>query len=105
MARTSSSGTLSLAYATPHPRAGAPRPAFARRAGVRLSDVVAIVAAAIGWLVLGCTGLLWAIAFTADQRPLAVALAVWVLGFVAPSVLATLVAYRLEEQVDDRTDE
>lgn len=41
--------------------------------------------------------MVWAIAFTADQHSLALALAVWVLGFVAPSVLATIVAYRLDE--------
>ena len=103
MARTSGSGTLSLAYAHPNP----PRPAphASRGPRVQLRDLSAMVVGAIGWLVLGCGGLLWAIAFTADQRSLTIALAVWVLGFVAPSVLATVVAYRLEEQGLARDDD
>lgn len=105
MAETSSSGALSLAYANDHaPRAAARRPSMRRRrVGRRV--IVAMVAGALGWLVVGCSGLLWAIAFTADQRSLAIALAVWVLGFVAPSVLATLIAYRLEEEGLARDDD
>lgn len=98
MAHNSSS--LSLAYANPHPparvlrRAGTPR----RDPRVRPDVIVAIVVAAIGWLLLGCSGLLWTIAFTVDPQPLALALLVWVLAFVAPSVIATAIAYRLEEE-------
>jgi hypothetical protein len=95
---------LSLAYANPGP----PRRRATALRGVprvRVRVIVGIVVAAIGWLLLGCSGLLWAIAFTADQRSLAIALAVWVLGFVAPSVLATVIAYRLEETAVDSPDE
>jgi hypothetical protein len=109
MARTSNTGALSLAYANPNPHRARARTTPVRgvrvRVRVRLRDVDAMVAAAVGWLVLGCGGLLSAIAFTADQRSLTVALAVWGLGFVAPSVLATVVAYRLEEQGLARHDD
>lgn len=64
--------------------------------------IVAIVVAALGWLLLGCSGLVWTIAFTVDPQPLAWALAVWVLAFVGPSMLATIVAYRLEELAQPR---
>ena len=104
MAQTPSNGTLSLAYANAHASNAARRPSV-RRPRVRGRVIVGMVAGALGWLVLGCSGLLWAIAFTVDQRSLAIALAVWVLGFVAPSVLATLVAYRLEEEGLARDDD
>lgn len=104
MVRSSHTGALTLAYANPRPPRAAARVPSARRSPVRPSVVAAIVAGAIGWLLLGCSGLVWAIAFTADQRPLVLALAVFALGFVAPSVLATVVAYRLEEREGDADD-
>jgi len=56
-----------------------------------------LVLAAVAWLVVGCCGLLWTIAFTADPRSMVVGLAVWVFCFVAPSTLATAIACRLDE--------
>jgi hypothetical protein len=101
MARNTSSLSLSLAYANPRPpargtapkRTGTGRP----RARVRPGVILAIVVVALVWLLLGCSGLLWTIFFTAEARTLALALVVWVLAFVGPSVIATTVAYRLEE--------
>lgn len=97
MSRNSSS--LSLAYANPDPPARASRsaPKTRRDARVRPGVILAIVVAAIGWLLLGCSGLLWTIFFTVDAEPLTLALLVWVVAFVGPSVLATAVAYRFEE--------
>ena len=97
MIRSTNTGALTFGYADHRSAAPARRPA-ARRSRPRPGTVAAMVAAAIGWLLLGCSGLVWAIAFTADQRPLVLALTVFAFGFVAPSVLATVVAYRLEEQ-------
>lgn len=54
--------------------------------------------AALGWLLFGCLGLLWTIAFTADARSMTIGLAVWVFCFVVPSMLATAIAYRIEER-------
>lgn len=101
MARNTSSLSLSLAYANPRPptrgtapkRTGAGRP----RARVRPGMILAIVIVALAWLLLGCSGLVWTIFFTAEARTLALALVVWGLAFVGPSVIATIVAYRLEE--------
>jgi hypothetical protein len=73
-----------------------------RDEGVRPSVILAIVIVALAWLLLGCSGLLWTIFLTADARTLALALVVWVLAFVGPSVIATAIAYRLEE--DARPD-
>ena len=56
------------------------------------------VAGAMLWLLIGCCGLLWTIAFTTDPRSMSVGLAVWVFCFVAPSMLATLIAYRIDER-------
>jgi xanthine/uracil permease len=56
-----------------------------------------LVLAAVAWLVVGCCGLLWTIAFTTDPRSMVIGLVVWVFCFVAPSTLATVVACRLDE--------
>ena len=64
----------------------APSPATLRR----------IVVGALVWLLLGCSGLMWVIAFTTDIDSLVLALAVWVLAFVGPSLCATSLAYRLD---------
>jgi hypothetical protein len=102
MLMTRASSSLSLAYANPHPPDRAPRrTAVSRRARVRPGAIVTTVVAALGWLLLGCSGLIWTIIFTVDPQPLVLALAVWVLAFVGPSVLATTFAYRLEEQALD----
>jgi len=55
-----------------------------------------IVVGALAWLLLGCSGLMWVIAFTTDVDSLVLALAVWVLAFVGPSLCATSLAYRLD---------
>lgn len=68
------------------------------RAARTQSVVVATLAGALGWLLFGCLGLLWTIAFTADTRSMVIGLAVWVFCFVAPSTLATVLAYRLDER-------
>ena len=62
--------------------------------------VAPLLGAALGWLLFGCLGLLWTIAFTADARSMAIGLAVWVFCFVVPSTLATMVAYRVDERAD-----
>lgn len=100
MVRDRSSLSLSLAYANPRaPVRPARKDARQRpRAGVQHRVIVAIVVGAIGWLLLGCSGLIWTIAFTVDPQPLALALAVWVLAFVAPSLIAILIAYCFEEE-------
>jgi hypothetical protein len=68
----------------------------------------AIVAGALVWLLLGCSGLMWVIAFTSDIDSLVLALAVWVLAFVGPSLCATSLAYRLDAgdpaDADDRPE-
>lgn len=107
---TRNSSSLSLAYANPRPNprlalraatpvraAGKAPPQRRPHVGARPGVIVATVIVAIVWLLLGCSGLIWTIAFTQGPRPLALALAVWVLAFVGPSMLATVVAYRLEE--------
>jgi hypothetical protein len=58
----------------------------------------AMVIGALVWLLLGCSGLLWVIAFTSDPDSLVLALAVWVLAFVGPSLMATSLAYRLDDE-------
>jgi len=60
-----------------------------------------LVLAAVAWLVVGCCGLLWTIAFTADPRSMVVGLVVWVFCFVAPSTLATALACRLDESEEN----
>jgi hypothetical protein len=60
-----------------------------------------VLVVALAWLVFGCCGLLWTIAFTADPRSMVIGLAVWVFCFVAPSTLATVVACRLDESHGD----
>jgi len=74
-------------------RAQAPARAARRRAAV-----VAFLGATLAWLLFGCLGLLWTIAFTADARSMTIGLAVWVFCFVVPSILGTLVAYRIDER-------
>ncbi|HEY1326396.1 MAG TPA: hypothetical protein VGI14_05620 [Casimicrobiaceae bacterium] len=98
MVRNSSS--LSLAYANPNPpaRRDRPRDSQHKRSRIRPGVLAAVVIAAIGWLLLGCSGLIWTMAFTVDPQPLSLALLVWVLAFVGPSVIATTIAYRLEEE-------
>ena len=59
------------------------------------------LASALAWLLVGCGGLLWTIAFTTDPRSMTIGLAVWVFCFVAPSTLATVAAYRLEEVANE----
>jgi len=61
---------------------------------------VTLLVVAVAWLVFGCCGLLWTIAFTADPGSMVVGLAVWVFCFVAPSTLATSIACRLDESHD-----
>jgi hypothetical protein len=56
-----------------------------------------VVVGALAWLLLGCGGLMWVIAFTTDIDSLVLALAVWVLAFVGPSLCATSLAYRLDD--------
>ena len=70
----------------------------ASRSAHARSVVVATLAGALGWLLFGCLGLLWTIAFTTDARSMVIGLAVWVFCFVAPSTLATVLAYRLDER-------
>ena len=53
---------------------------------------------ALVWLLVGCSGLLWTIAFTTDAGSMTVGLAVWVFCFVVPSTLATVIAYQIEER-------
>ena len=98
--------SLKLAYSSPDARKSTGRAAAradrqpkrrGRRSRVPPRTIGAVVLGALAWLLLGCSGLLWIIAFTRDAHSLAVALAVWVLAFVGPSVLATAAAYRLDE--------
>jgi hypothetical protein len=63
--------------------------------------ILAIVITALAWLLLGCSGLIWTIFLTVDAQTLALALVVWVLAFVGPSVIATAVAYRLDEDATE----
>ena len=58
---------------------------------------MAVLVGALVWLLVGCSGLLWTIAFTTDAGSMTVGLAVWVFCFVVPSTLATVIAYQLEE--------
>jgi hypothetical protein len=62
---------------------------------------VMLIAGALAWLLVGCCGLLGTIAFTADPQSMTIGLAVWVFGFVVPTIVATVIAYRLEEQAAD----
>jgi len=105
MVHSTNTGALTLGYANSRPPPARGRVTSSRRPWPRPGVVAAVVAGAIGWLLLGCSGLVWTIAFTADQRPLVLALAVFALGFVAPSVLATVVAYRIEEQQGTADDD
>jgi hypothetical protein len=71
----------------------------------RAREVVAtMLGAALGWLSFGCLGLLWTIAFTADARSMTIGLAVWVFCFVVPSIVATAVAYRVEERASEEDE-
>ena len=86
------------------------RHASARSSSLSPATLRGIVVGALVWLLLGCSGLMWVIAFTTDVDSLVVALAVWVLAFVGPSLCATSLAYRLDGDdaedrvpVDDRT--
>jgi len=74
------------------------RAAHDRRDDRALATKLLVVA--LAWLVFGCCGLLWTIAFTADPRSMVIGLAVWVFCFVVPSTLATVVACRLDETHD-----
>lgn len=69
-----------------------------RHAGDRAALAGATAAGALLWLLVGCCGLLWTIAFTSDAQSMTIGLAVWVFCFVAPSTLATVLAYRWDEQ-------
>ena len=69
-----------------------------RHVGDRGALAGATAAGALLWLLVGCCGLLWTIAFTSDAQSMTIGLAVWVFCFVAPSTLATVVAYRWDEQ-------
>ena len=95
-------------------RRSVPRVSVSRRPPERSTTSPAtlrrVVVGALAWLLLGCSGLMWVIAFTTDVDSLVVALAVWVLAFVGPSLCATSLAYRLDGDdaedrvpVDDRT--
>ena len=75
-----------VSVSRPPPEPAATSPATLRR----------IVVGALVWLLLGCSGLMWVIAFTTDIDSLVLALAVWVLAFVGPSLCATSLAYRLD---------
>lgn len=75
-----------ISVSRPPPERPATSPATLRR----------VVVGALAWLLLGCSGLMWVIAFTTDIDSLVVALAVWVLAFVGPSLCATSLAYRLD---------
>jgi len=77
---------VSVSRPPPAPGPTAASPATLRR----------IVVGALVWLLLGCSGLMWVIAFTTDIDSLVLALAVWVLAFVGPSLCATSLAYRLD---------
>jgi hypothetical protein len=82
-----------------HANRRAGRASARRRGRLRITPraIGALAMGALAWLLVGCSGLLWIIAFTHDPHSMMVALAVWVLGFVGPSVLGTVAAYRLEE--------
>ena len=95
-ARPSRTGVAHRTLA-PTVRHGGPSAAPARSTQAS-ARAVALVVGALAWLLVGCCGLLWTIAFTSDARSMAIGLAVWVFCFVAPSTLATALAYRLEEQ-------
>ncbi len=73
----------------------APRPSQKRPASA--ATLRRVVIGALAWLLLGCSGLMWVIAFTTDIDSLVLALAVWVLAFVGPSLCATSLAYRLDD--------
>ena len=60
-------------------------------------DPVSVFLGAVGWLSIGSGGLLWAIAFTADTASLTLALLVWFVVFVVPSIVAAYVAYRSDD--------
>jgi len=81
-------------------RRSVPRVSVSRRPPERSATSPAtlrrVVVGALAWLLLGCSGLMWVIAFTTDIDSLVVALAVWVLAFVGPSLCATSLAYRLD---------
>jgi len=79
-----------ISVSRPPPERPATSPATLRR----------IVVGALAWLLLGCSGLMWVIAFTTGIDSLVVALAVWVLAFVGPSLCATSLAYRLDGDDD-----
>jgi len=55
---------------------------------------MSIFLGAVGWLALGSGGLLWAIAFTNDTASLTLAMLVWGIAFVVPSIIAAFAAYR-----------
>jgi hypothetical protein len=74
------------------------RPVPARSPRARRALATATLAVALAWLLVGCCGLLWTIAFTSDARSMTIGLVVWVFCFVVPSTLATAFAYRVEEQ-------
>ena len=77
------------------PRVSVSRPPTTRPA-TSPATLRRIVVGALVWLLLGCSGLMWVIAFTTDIDSLVLALAVWVLAFVGPSLCATSLAYRLD---------
>ena len=113
MDRHSSPFSMTLAFADPKAGAGGSverrRPVERRRAAQRarvaaeplVDTPTAVVIGALLWLLLGCSGLLWVIAFTSDTDSLVLALAVWVLAFVGPSVCATSLAYRIDPSPDE----
>jgi len=86
----------------PHLHRSTAAPPRARPGGRARNVVPAVVAGALAWLLVGCCGLLWTIAFTTDPRSMTIGLVVWVFCFVAPSTLATVAAYRLDEAARDR---
>jgi hypothetical protein len=99
--------SMTLAFADPDASGGPPvrrrasnAPASAQ-SGPDVDRPTAVVVAALLWLLLGCSGLLWVIAFTRDTDSLVLALAVWVLGFVGPSLCATSLAYRVDGDAPD----
>ena len=86
--------TSAIAPGAPSRRRGDPVPPPRRALSI------ALIAGALAWLLVGCCGLLWTIAFTTDLRSMTIGLVVWVFGFVVPTTLATVIAYRLEEHAN-----
>jgi hypothetical protein len=87
---------MTLAFADPEAGARVHAPASRTERRPSPAALTALVVGALSWLLLGCSGLLWVIAFTTDTDSLVLALAVWVLAFVGPSLCATSLAYRLD---------